>query len=90
MNKTLAELRNEINELDEKLVKILAKRFEVVKEIGQLKKDKDLSVLDEKRWQEVLNKALGNAKKHAVPEDLIEKIYEEIHTTAIEIEKKYE
>jgi len=90
MSKTIDELREEINEVDEQLVKILAKRMDIVKEIGKLKKENNLSALDEKRWQEVLERALENAEKHTVSEDLIKKIYEKIHATALEIEKKYE
>jgi len=90
MSKTIDELREEINEVDEQLVRILAKRMDIVKEIGKLKKENNLSALDEKRWQEVLERTLENAKKYTVSEDLIKKIYEKIHATALEIEKKYE
>lgn len=90
MNKTIDELRKEIDEVDGELVKIIARRMNVVKEIGKFKKENNISALDEKRWQEVLQKVLGTAKKYAISEVLIKKIYDEIHTFALEIEKRYE
>jgi chorismate mutase len=87
MNKSLNELRNEINTIDEELVQILAKRLEIVREIGKIKKEINVDPLDEKRWQEVLKQVFETAKKHAISQDLVKKIYEVIHKTALEIEK---
>jgi chorismate mutase len=90
MNKTLEKLREEINAADDELVKVLAKRMEIVKEIGKIKKENNVTALDEKRWQEVLERVLENAQKHVLSQNFIKKIYEEIHKAALELEKKYE
>ena len=90
MKKTLEELRKEIDNADEELVKAIAKRFEIIREIGKLKKEKNIPVLDEKRWDEVLKRISEKAKKLDVPEELMKKMYQEIHKAALMIEKKDE
>ena len=86
MKKTLDELREEINTIDDELIEVLAKRMDVVREIGKFKKENNLSTLDEKRWQEVLERVLETAKKYNLSQNLIKKIYEIIHNSALEIE----
>jgi chorismate mutase len=88
MNKTLEELRIEINAVDDELVKILAKRLDIVREIGKFKKENNISPLDEKRWYEVLQRVLETAKKHNLSQNFIKKIYEEIHDVSLTIERK--
>jgi len=80
----------EIDSADEELINILAKRFAIVREIGKLKLEQQKNPLDEKRWQEVIGKVITKAKKQEISEELIKKIYEEIHNAALLLEKTYE
>lgn len=84
--KTLDDLRKEIDILDEELIQVLAKRTAVVKEIGELKKKNNIKPLDEKRWEEVLNRVLTHAKKHNISKELVKSIFEQIHKTSLAIE----
>ncbi len=90
MKKTLENYREEIDIIDEDLLEVLAKRFAVVREVGKLKKEKNIQPLDEKRWKIVLERVKTKAKKHFLSEKFIEKIYEEIHQEALIIEKENE
>jgi chorismate mutase len=85
--KTLDELRKEIDLLDNALIQVIAKRMEIVQEIGKIKKEMNIEPLDEQRWQNILKRINGIAKKYHLSEDLVKKIYEEIHHTALTIEK---
>ncbi|HVA96750.1 MAG TPA: chorismate mutase [Candidatus Acidoferrales bacterium] len=90
MNKSLDDLRKNIDAADEELLQALAKRIGIVHEIGKLKQQKQIAPLDEKRWQEVMQKITKKAKEHNLPTELIEKIFDEIHKSALSIEKSYE
>ncbi len=90
MKKTIKDLRNEIDAVDDELLKVVAKRIELVRKIGLLKKEIKIQPLDEKRWQEVLTRIKKLALKYKLPEELVGKIYEEIHREALKIEKEYE
>jgi chorismate mutase len=90
MKKTLEEYRKEIDTVDEELLTVLAKRFDIVREIGKLKKEKDLLPLDEKRWKEVLEKINAKAKKLNLPKAFTKNMYDEIHKAALMIERNDE
>jgi chorismate mutase len=88
--KTLEDLRKEIDSADDELLSALAKRFSIIREIGLLKKNNNIKPLDTKRWDEVLQKMTSKAKKLNISEELIHKIYEEIHKASLIIEKDHE
>ena len=82
----LDEIRLEINKLDEKIVQLLEKRFNLVLEVGKYKKEKALDILDESRENLVMN----NCKKHLIDDEYnlyLEKIYTQIMNTCKEIQK---
>jgi len=88
MKESLKNWRNQIDELDEELLNIFAKRINIVREIGKHKKTYDIPPLDEKRWQEVLQSKLSKARSLNIPEKFIEKLYSLIHENSLEIENK--
>ena len=49
------ELRNQIDELDNQLMDLLAKRMRVCREIGQYKKEHNMTVLQPVRYSEILD-----------------------------------
>ena len=50
----MTQLRDEINQIDEELVKLFSKRMQVAKEIGQYKQENNLPVYDPERERQVL------------------------------------
>ena len=56
-DKELKELRDQINDLDNKIVDLIDLRSNIVTSIGKLK-DKTQGVIDESREQEVLNRLI--------------------------------
>jgi len=90
MENPLEKLREEIDEIDNEIIALIAKRFRVVAAIGKVKKEKNIPPLDEKRWEKVVEKITQKAKENNVPVELVEKIYKEIHHTALSIEKNHE
>lgn len=87
MKKTLNDLRKEIDKVDEEILTALAKRMNIVREVGKLKKELNQPPLDEKRWKQVIQQLIKNAKQRNLPEELIIKLYNEIHQTALKIEE---
>lgn len=78
-NNTLTNLRNVIDKIDDELVRLLAKRTEIVKQIGEYKNIHQLPPLDRKRWKVILRSKIKLAKKLNLNTVLIKKIYEIIH-----------
>jgi chorismate mutase len=90
MKKTLEDLRKEIDTVDEEVIKILSKRFAIVRKIGKLKQEQKKQPLDEKRWKDVIQKIAKKAKEHNIPEETLIKIYNEIHNAALSLENNHE
>jgi chorismate mutase len=84
----LDQLRKEIDEIDTRIIELLTKRMDVVKRVGVYKTARNIPPLDEKRWQEVLERIVRKAKERNLSEAMIKNIYEEIHNAALALEKK--
>lgn len=80
---TLAELRDLIDKLDDKLIHLLEDRMKVVDKIGTYKKENNITILQTKRWDDMLRsrQILGNRK--GLSEDVINKIFRAIHQESI-------
>lgn len=55
----LNALRDQINDIDEKMLQLLEQRFAIVKEVGMVKQAANLPVKDEAREQAVLTRLRG-------------------------------
>ena len=54
----LDNYRNKINEIDEQLIDLLVKRMEISVKVGKYKKENNISILNSKREQEVIEKVV--------------------------------
>ncbi len=73
----LEEKRKKIDELDQKLVRLITERLEVATEIGFYKKEKGMKILDRSREEEVIQKNLGRVNNETFApyvESLLEKL----------------
>lgn len=86
--KTLDELRKEIDEIDQEILKILVRRVDIVKQIGELKNEQNMPIVDEERKEKVLQSITERAKLFHLSEDFVKKLFQEIHDHAVELQKK--
>jgi chorismate mutase len=88
MMPTLAELRHEIDQYDDKLMEILDKRMGVSRKIGEYKKLNNFTILQSSRWDELLRKRIAEAEEKGMSEEFITKIYQAIHQESINHQNK--
>ena len=79
----LNELRRQIDELDNQLLDLLAKRMRVSREIGQYKKEHDMPVLQTGRYDEILSKRVGQAQDMDMDGEFMKTILAAIHEESI-------
>ncbi|MBM4025200.1 MAG: 3-deoxy-7-phosphoheptulonate synthase [Planctomycetes bacterium] len=79
----ISRLRAEISHIDAKIIQDLAERMRWVEEIGRLKRQHNIPVLQLERWENLLEKHLAKAKELGLDEDFIKSLFEIIHTQAI-------
>jgi chorismate mutase len=76
-------LRTKIDVIDHQLIEILGKRMKVADDIGQLKKDHNVAVLQSKRWNEILGKMILEGEEKNLSEEFILRMFKAIHQESI-------
>ena len=68
---------------DQAVLDALGKRMKVAELIGQLKKDNNVAVLQNKRWNEILDTMKAEGGERGLVEDFITRILKAIHQESI-------
>jgi chorismate mutase / prephenate dehydratase len=74
----LAECRQEIDSLDQRLVELIQQRARVVEEVGNIEREAHLAVKDANREQQVIQKAEELAKGGPLPAEAVGRIYQKL------------
>ncbi|MCB9223384.1 MAG: chorismate mutase [Crocinitomicaceae bacterium] len=82
-SQSLESLRKKINELDQELIELIAKRMEVAEEIGTFKKMHNITILQPERWEEIKKLQIAAAEEHKLSRKFIIKYLEAIHQESI-------
>ena len=79
----LGELRNQIDDCDNEIIEVLAKRMRVCREIGTFKKEHDMTILQTGRYNEILDKRGAQGSLCGMDSDFIKKVFEAIHEESV-------
>ena len=84
----MKKLRANIDVLDATLVELLGKRMKVADEIGQVKKEANVAVLQNTRWNEILGKMILDGEKKGLSEEFVLRLFKAIHQESISHQDK--
>lgn len=87
-NLRLAKLRAQIDNYDEKILEILGNRMKIADQIGELKKEKNVAILQNKRWNEILGKMILDGKEIGLSEEFVLQLFKAIHQESIHHQEK--
>ena len=76
-------LRSQIDELDNQLMELLAKRMRVCREIGTYKKEHNMTVLQASRYNEILEKRGAQASLCGLSPEFAAQVFEHIHEESV-------
>ena len=79
----LNTLRTQIDVIDHGLLETLGKRMKVAVSIGELKKKKNVAVLQTKRWNEILGNMILEGEKKGLSEEFVLRMFKAIHQESI-------
>ncbi|CEN33927.1 bifunctional 3-deoxy-7-phosphoheptulonate synthase/chorismate mutase type II [Capnocytophaga cynodegmi] len=79
----LSELRSKIDVLDDQLLDLLKKRMTASDNIGKLKKEKNVAVLQNSRWYALLGKMILEGQQRGLSEEFITHLFKAIHQESI-------
>ncbi len=82
-NASLEDLREKIDMIDKELIDALAERFKVVGQIGEYKKENNVTTLQVARWDALLQDRVAHGVAQDLKEDFIKEIYKLIHKESI-------
>ncbi|MDB5023563.1 MAG: chorismate mutase related enzyme [Mucilaginibacter sp.] len=82
----LLNFRERIDEIDEKIVKLINQRLEICKSVAKYKSENDIPMMQPGRVQEVLLKRRKLADQLSINPDLVENVYKLIVEEACVLE----
>lgn len=80
----LEELRTEIDKIDAELIHILSRRMQLIDEIGQYKKEHNITILQLKRWSNIVQNRLRTGIDSGLQKDFLQKLLEIVHSESIQ------
>jgi chorismate mutase len=87
-NQRMHTLRMQIDGYDEKLLEIIGNRMQIVDQIGLLKKEKNVAILQNQRWNAILHKMTIEGKEMGLSPDFIMQLFKAIHQESISHQEK--
>ena len=79
----MESVRHQIDALDLEVLNLLAKRMKLSEEIGKHKKHNRISILQMKRWNEILEKAKDMGRERGLSEGFISHYLSAVHQESI-------
>ena len=87
-NDTLRQLRAQIDVMDENLIFTLASRMKVSRQIGELKKQNSIAIVQPGRWDAVLEKVAASASAYGLDTAFVKRLFNLIHDASVAEQNK--
>lgn len=75
---SLLQMRGRLRMIDTQLIVLLARRFDIMREVRQWKQSMSLPLIDAQREQEVLGHCIELGESLGVPADLVNSLYSQL------------
>lgn len=82
----LEVLRQQVDRIDKELIEVLGKRMKIVHEMGEYKRDHNITILQIERWRDIINTRLKIAEKHTLERDFLLHLLQLVHNESIRIQ----
>ncbi|MBR5807262.1 MAG: bifunctional 3-deoxy-7-phosphoheptulonate synthase/chorismate mutase type II [Alistipes sp.] len=79
----LMGLREQIDSLDREILQLLAERMNVAENIGRIKRENDVRILQEARWEDITERALTLSLSLGLSENFLHTLLDAIHIESI-------
>lgn len=79
----LQDLREEIDQLDEKIIEMLGDRMRIAARIGEFKRENNIAIYQPERWRQILENGLTNATVQGLSEPFILMMMKAVHQESI-------
>lgn len=83
---SLMQLRRQIDQLDNELVEVLAKRMKISREIGEYKKNHNMPIVQAGRYGDIMNSRVVAARQMGMSDEFMRQILSTIHEESVRIQ----
>ncbi|MBQ5958443.1 MAG: bifunctional 3-deoxy-7-phosphoheptulonate synthase/chorismate mutase type II [Bacteroidales bacterium] len=83
VERDLASLRSEIDDIDSELLQLLARRMEVSAQIGEYKMRNNVTVVQMDRWKRILADHIATGEELGLDQEVVKAVFEAIHQASI-------
>ncbi len=87
-NDKLSALRRQIDQIDAETFELLSKRMRVAEQIGRVKRENNVAILQGGRWNSIVEKVVSQAPQLGVSEEFLKTVLEAIHLESINLQNK--
>ena len=79
----LEQLRHIIDEIDDELMHAMGRRMGIAVQIGEYKRDNNVTILQVNRWEEIINKRLHLANSLGLSDEFVKQLLQLVHKESI-------
>ncbi len=83
---SLMQLRRQIDQLDNELLEVLAKRMNISREIGEYKKNHNMPIVQAGRYGDIMSTRIMAAKQMGMSEEFMRSVLSSIHEESVRIQ----
>lgn len=87
-NAAMAGLRAQIDVIDNQLIETMGKRMKISDSIGELKKKRNVAVLQTNRWNAILGNMILEGEQRGLSEEFVLRMFKAIHQESINHQEK--
>ncbi len=86
--KSLQYLRQDISEIDTDLINLLGQRMKIARQIGEFKKNNNMTILQPRRWEEIMKAGLEKGQANDLSDEFISRLLKAVHDESIDQQEK--
>jgi len=79
----LREMRAKVSNLDDRIFELIAARMIISEEVGQLKRDNNITILQQEHWAKIIHDRLERDEEYGLSKDFIRKVMDAVHQESI-------
>ena len=76
-------LITQVSNLDDQLFDLLSERMSLSEQVGQLKRENNITILQQEHWRKVINNRLGKSDEYHLTEKFVRQFMDAIHQESI-------
>lgn len=84
----LEQLRELIDNIDDEILNLLSNRMAVARDIGTYKRDNNMTIYQDKRWNDIIQKSKDHASKSGLSEKFVLQYISAVHDESIDQQDK--